>query len=56
MPALFGRDWLHQIKLNWNRICAFSKEKPPQSTYEVIQDEIGTLKSTKAELTLQEGR
>ena len=20
-PALFGRDWLHQIQLDWKRIC-----------------------------------
>ena len=65
-PALFGRDWLHEIKLDWKRICAISKEKPQQSTQkkleklldeysEVFQDEIGTLKSTKAKLTLKEG-
>ena len=24
-PALFGRDWLHQIQLDWKRICAISK-------------------------------
>ena len=65
-PALFGRDWLYEIKLDWKRICAISKEKPPQITQkkleklldeysEVFQDEIGTLKSTKVKLTLKEG-
>jgi len=64
-PALFGRDWLHQIQLDWKQICAISKEKPPQETQkkleklldeysEVFQNEIGTLKSTKAKLTLKE--
>ena len=64
-PALFRRDWLHQIQLDWKLICAISKEKPPQQTQkkleklleeysEVFQNEIGTLKSTKAKLTLKE--
>ena len=58
-PALFGRDWLHQIQLDWKQICTISKEKPPQETQkklkkllgdysEVFQNEIGTLKSTNA--------
>ena len=65
-PALFGRDWLHQIQLDWKRICAISKEQPTQDTpkkleklldkySEVFKDEIGTLKSTKAKLTLRKG-
>ena len=64
-PALFGRDWLHQIQLDWKQICAISKEKPPQETQkkleklleeysEVFQNEIGTLKCTKAKLALKE--
>lgn len=31
-PVMFGRDWLHKVKLNWKLICAISKEKPPQGT------------------------
>ena len=65
-PALFGRDWLHQIQLDWKRICAISKEQPTQDTQkklerliddysEVFKDEIGTLKSAKAKLALKEG-
>jgi len=57
-----GRDWLHQIQLDWKLICAIAKEQPTQDTQrkleelldkysEVFQDDIGTLKSTKAELT-----
>lgn len=64
-PALFGRDWLHEIQLDWKQICAISKEKTPQETQkkleklldeysEVFQNETGTLKSTKAKLTLKE--
>lgn len=30
--ALFGRDCLHEIKLDWKRIYAISKEKPPPCT------------------------
>jgi len=65
-PALFGRDWLHQIQLDWKLICAIAKEQPTQDTQrklqellgkysEVFQGDIGTLKSTKAKLTLKEG-
>ena len=65
-PALFGRDWLHQIRLDWKLICAIAKEKPTQDIQrkleelldnygEVFQDDIGTFKSTKAKLTLKEG-
>ena len=61
---LFGRDWLHQIQLDWKQVCAISREKPPPETQteleklldeygEVFQNEIGTLKSTKAKLTLK---
>ena len=63
-PALFRRDWLHQIRLDWKLICAIAKEKPTRDTQrklevlldkcsEVFQDDIGTLKSTKAKLTLK---
>ena len=65
-PALFGRDWLHQIQLDWERICAISKEQATQDTQkklerlidgysEVFKDEIGTFKSAKAKLALKEG-
>ena len=55
MPTLFERDCLHEVKLDWNLVCTISKEKPPQSTYEVFQDEISTLQSTEAKLALEEG-
>ena len=65
-PALFGRDWLHQTQLDWERICAISKEQATQDTQkklerliddysEVFKDEIGTFKSAKAKLALKEG-
>ena len=36
-PALFGRDWLHQIQLDWKQNCAISKEKPPQETQKKLE-------------------
>ena len=65
-PVLFGRDWLHQIQLDWRRICAISKEQPTQDTQkkfeklldeysEVLKGEIGTLKSTKEKIMVKQG-
>ena len=65
-PALFGRDWLHQIQLDWKSICFISKEQPTQDTQkklerlidnysEVFKGEISTFKSAKAKLALKEG-
>ena len=61
----FGRDWLHQIQLDWKRMCAISKEQPTQDIQkklerlidnysEVFRDEIGTFKSAKAKLMFKE--
>jgi len=36
-PTLFGRDWLHQIQLDWKRICAISKEQPTQDTQKKLE-------------------
>ena len=36
-PALFGRDWLHQIQLDWKRIYAISKEQPTQDTQKKLE-------------------
>ena len=52
-PALFRRDWLHQIQLDWKLIFAIAKEMPTQDIErkldelrdkygEVFQDNIGT--------------
>ena len=30
--ALFGRDWLYQIQLDWKLLCAIAKELPTQDT------------------------
>ena len=65
-PALFWKRLAARNKTRLETDCAISKEKQPQSTQkkleklldeysEVFQDEIGTLKSTKAKLTLKEG-
>ena len=57
-PALFGEDWLHKIKLFPKRSHQSTQnkvEKVLDEYSEVFQDEICTLKSTKAKLTLKEG-
>ena len=65
-PALFGRDWLHQIQLDWKSICSISKEQSTQDTQkklerlidnfsEVFKGETSTFKSAKAKLALKEG-
>ena len=65
-PALFGRDWLHQIQLDWKSICSISKEQSTQDTQkklerlidnfsEVFKCETSTFKSAKAKLALKEG-
>ena len=64
-PVLFGRDWLHQIQLDWESICSISKEQPTQDiqkklerlvdNYSEVFKEISTFKSAKAKLALKEG-
>ena len=59
-PVLFGRDWLHQIQLDWKLICSIAHMQPTQGTQkrleELLEDDgVDTLKSMKAKLTLKEG-
>ena len=66
-PALFGRDWLSQIQLNWGEIKALKLSKTPQGVmqqkgdqllqqYEsVFSEGVGTLKGHKADLKVEEG-
>ena len=60
-PALFGRNWLSQIQLNWDEIKALKLSKTPQRVrqqkvdqllqqYEsVFSKGVGTLKGQKAD-------
>jgi hypothetical protein len=64
-PALFGRDWLHEFDLDWKVVKSITKnsKKDTQKKLkklldeysEIFQEEIGTLKSTKAKVPLKEG-
>ena len=66
-PALFGRDWLSKIQLNWVEIKALKLSKTPDGVmrrkvdqllqqYEsVFSENVGTLKGHKAHLRVEEG-
>ncbi|XP_015772324.1 PREDICTED: uncharacterized protein K02A2.6-like [Acropora digitifera] len=66
-PALFGRNWLSQIQLNWGEIKALKLSKTPQGVmqqkvdqllqqYEsVFSEGVGRLKGHKADLKVEEG-
>ncbi len=60
-PALFGRDWLRMLKLDWKEIKAVKIDKSSVSNKlqelcdkhsEIFKDGIGTLTCTKAKLHL----
>ena len=64
-PALFGRDWLRQIQLNWRTIKSITKKVPRKDRQqrlqklldkysEIFEEKVGTLKSTKTRLTMNE--
>ena len=65
-PALFGRDWLSKIQLNWGEIKALKLSKTPEGVmqskvdkllqqYEsVFSEGVGTLKGHKADLKVEE--
>ena len=66
-PALFGRDWLSKIQLNWGEIKALKLSKISEGVmqrkvdqllqqYEsVFSEGVGTLKGHKADLKVEEG-
>ena len=63
-PPLFGRDWLHSIKLNWNVIKSVttSPKRTPLETVDdlkkkysnVFKEELGTLKHISARINVPE--
>ena len=65
-PALFGRDWLSEIRLDWGEIKALRLSKTPKGgmqhkvdqllqKYEsVFSEGVGTLKGHKADLKVEE--
>ena len=66
-PALFGRDWLSKIQLDWGEIKALKLSQTPEGVmqhkvdqllqkYEsVFSEGVGTLKGHKANLKVEEG-
>lgn len=67
-PALFGRDWLSKIQLDWGEIKALQLSQTPEGImqhkvddqllrkYEsVFSEGVGTLKGHKADLKVEEG-
>ncbi|CAB4004600.1 PREDICTED: uncharacterized protein K02A2.6-like, partial [Paramuricea clavata] len=63
-PALFGRDWLGKITLDWKAINTLATTPPGNPSTrlqeilekygDVFEDDIGLLKTTKAKLNLKE--
>ena len=65
-PALFGRDWLSKIQLDWGEIKALKLSKTPkegmqhkveqllQKYKSVFSEGVGTLKGHKADLRVEE--
>ena len=62
-PSLIGRDWLHQIKLDWSAMCHWISPsqgdqmvKTLMHMYaDVFTAELGTMKGIKAKLVLKTG-
>jgi hypothetical protein len=59
-PSLLGRDWMNNIRLNWQSIRSVSSEVPTcrdlvQKYAEVFEDNRGTLQNYRAHLSLREG-
>ncbi|XP_031571846.1 uncharacterized protein K02A2.6-like [Actinia tenebrosa] len=65
-PALFGRDWLKEIALDWKNIRVLNKARGVSNTpitvtdlrkkyADVFEGQLGKLTSRKARITLKEG-
>ena len=53
-PLLFGRNWLHQIRLNWQSICSVSEKSDAESIAdkfpEVFQDDLGCARDAEVSI------
>ena len=54
-PSLLGRNWLKQIRLDWNSICTVARADAEEGSlksllreHEVFKDELGTVRSLQA--------
>jgi hypothetical protein len=58
-PPLFGRSWLHEIRLDWTEIHSLRSNSDSVATLlekysDVFAPDLGTLKDIKAKFTLKE--
>ena len=55
-PSLFGRDWLNEIRINWQEICTVMSTIPScvEKYAEVFRNERGTMANYKAHLSLRD--
>ena len=57
-PLLFGRNWLHQIRLNWQSICSVSEKSDAESIAdkfsEVFQDDLGCARDAEVSIPVDE--
>lgn len=58
-PSLMGRDWLHEIKLNWSELFHLQQTAKPSCTYiidshpNVFTDDMGCIEGTSAKCTIR---
>ena len=57
-PLLLGRNWLHQIRLDWQRICSVSGRMDVEAVVdkfpEVFQDGLGCARDTEVSIPVDE--
>ena len=57
-PLLFGRNWLHQIRLNWQSICTVSSETGVEAVVdkfpEIFQDDLGCARDVEVSIPVDE--
>ena len=57
-PLLFGRNWLHQIQLNWQTICSMSEKTDVGAVVdrfpEVFQDDVGCARNAEVSIPVDE--
>ncbi|XP_043238896.1 uncharacterized protein K02A2.6-like isoform X2 [Amphibalanus amphitrite] len=57
-PLLFGRNWLHQIRLNWQSICTVSSKTDVEAVVdkfpELFQDDLGCARDAEVSIPVDE--
>jgi hypothetical protein len=53
-PALIGRDWLKQLKIEWSKVCAINSIKDSLNKYESVFDgKLGLVKNFNVKLPIK---